>query len=109
MIHKGAADSLGRDYEHAIKMAKVLKSQLGSFDVILLMFKGTDRRFSAHTIALLRLYQDIFGKEMWKNVIVEMSYWRHREGDACDRKSQFDGLDEEQQAIDLNQKVKLIF
>ena len=58
----GAADSKGRTYKHAIEMAKFLKEEMGSFDAILLMFKGTDRRFSAHTIALLRLYQEIFGK-----------------------------------------------
>ena len=87
-------------------MAKFLKEDMGSFDAILRMFKGTDRRFSAHTIALLRLYQEIFGKEMWNNVIVEMSYWQHRKNDACDRKSSFDGLDEQQQAMEINSKLK---
>jgi len=101
----GAADSKGRDYEHAIEMAKFLKEEMGSLDTILLMFKGEDRRFSAHTIALLRLYEEIFGKEMWNNVIVEMSYWKHGTRDACDRKSRFDGLDEQQQEREMNEKL----
>ena len=53
----GAGDSKGRDYVHAIKMAKFLKTEMGSFDIILLMFKGSSRRFSAHTIALVKLYE----------------------------------------------------
>ena len=67
----GAADSKGRDYEHAIEMAKFLKEEMGSFDTILLMFKGEDRRFSAHTIALLRLYEEIFGKDFAKKESTE--------------------------------------
>ena len=72
------------------------------------MFKGTDIRFSTHTIALLKLYQNIFGKEMWKNVIVEISYWKHTEREACDRISNKDGLDEEKLATALNAKVHII-
>ena len=105
----GAADSKGLDYEHATKMTNFLKEKIGSFDAILLMFKGEDRRFSAHTISLLRLYEAIFGKAMWKNVVVEISYWKHRTNDACDRYSRFDGLDEEKQERDINEKLNEVF
>jgi predicted GTPase len=104
----GAADTKGRDYEHAIKMAKFLKNEMGSFDAILLMLKGSDRRFSSHTIALLKLYQEIFGKEMWRNVIVEMSYWKHTKQAACDRKKDM-SLDELQQQQDINTKLRDVF
>ena len=72
------------------------------------MFKGTDIRFSTHTISLLKLYQNIFGKEMWKNVIVEMSFWKHTEREVCDRKINKEGLDEERLAAKLNAKVHII-
>ena len=42
---------------------------------------------------------------MWKNVIVEMSFWKHKEYEACKRKSDFDGLDETQQGLDMNSKL----
>ena len=77
-----------------------LKNELGSYDAISLMFKGTDISFSTNTIALRKLYQNIFGKEMWKNVIVEMSFWKHTE-----REGNNDGLDEERLATKLNAKV----
>ena len=105
----GAADSKGLDYEHATEMTNFLEEKMGSFNAILLMFNGEDRRFSTHTISLLRLYEAIFGKEMWKNVVEEISFWKHRTDDACDKKSMFDGLDEEQQVRDINEKLNEVF
>ena len=102
----GAGDTEGRDYQHAIKMAQMLKENIKTIDVIIIMFKGTDRRFDTHTVTLLRLYEEIFGKEMWRNVVVEMSYWGHKNKDACDRKNNYDpSLDEEVQRQDLQMKV----
>ena len=52
------------------------------------------------------MYQEIFGREMWRNVVVEMSYWGHKNKDACDRKNNYDPpLDEEVQRQDLQMKV----
>ena len=89
-------------------MAKMLKEELqpSTLNIILITFKGTDRRFDVHTLQLLNLYQEIFGKEMWRNVVVEMSYWGHKERDACKRKTDYEpALDEEQQRQDLQEKV----
>ena len=86
-------------------MAKFLKKELEDLDAIMLMFKGTDTRFDANTIALLRHYEQIFGQDMWKNVVVEMSYWSHKEADACKRKENND-LDEKKQELDLKYKLK---
>ena len=91
-------------------MAEMLKEELkpSTLNIILITFKGTDRRFDVHTLALLKLYEEIFGKEMWRNVVVEMSYWRHKHKDACDRKNNYDpSLDEEVQRQDLQMKVIL--
>ena len=93
-------------------MAKMLKEELqpSTLNIILITFKGTDRRFDVHTLQLLNLYQEIFGKEMWRNVVVEMSYWGHKERDACKRKTDYEGLDgtgldEEKLRQDLQGKV----
>ena len=63
----------------------MLKEDLGSLDMILIMFKGTDDRFSEHTLKVLNLYQEVLGEEMWKNVVVEISFWGHKKNKFCDR------------------------
>jgi hypothetical protein len=35
----------GRDYKHTLEMQKLLKNELKSFDVILLLTKGDDTRY----------------------------------------------------------------
>merc|ERR1740137_128261 len=101
----GAADTKGRDFKHAIEMAKFLKKELKDLDAIMLMFRGTDTRFDSNTIALLRHYEQIFGNDMWKNVVVGMSYWSHKESDACTRMQNND-LDEKTQELSLRYKLK---
>ena len=105
----GAGDTEGRDYEHAIKMAEMLQDDIDTIHLIIIMFKGTDRRFSASTISLLRLYLEIFGEEMWRNVVIEMSYWGHSEEEACQRLTNYQPpLDEASQSSDINQKVNYL-
>ena len=43
---------------------------------------------------------------MWKNVVVEMSYWGHSRGDYCDRDKNFEGLEEKQQEDDVQKWVR---
>ena len=37
----------------------------------------TSARFDQSTVELLLWYEAIFGKEMWKHVIVETTFWSH--------------------------------
>ncbi len=37
---------LGRDYKHSIEMQKIIKNELKSFDVILLLFNGKATRYN---------------------------------------------------------------
>ena len=37
----------------------------------------TSTRFDQSTVELLLWYEAIFGKEMWKHVIVETTFWSH--------------------------------
>ena len=68
----GTSDSQGRDYEHALAMANILKDKVKSIDVFLLLFNGGNSRFQASIIKLLKLldklnpdtiYQQI--KNLW--------------------------------------------
>ena len=64
------------------------------------------RRFDSHTLTVLQLYEEIFGKEMWRNVLVEISYWKHSEEDTCARLTDYQPpLDEDTLTSDINQKV----
>ena len=72
----GTSDSQGRDYEHALAMANILKDKVKSVDVFLLLFNGGNSRFQASIIKLLKLYESIFSKDMWKNAITEVN-WAH--------------------------------
>ena len=65
-----------RDYEHALDMASILKTELNSVDVFLLMFHGGNQRFLASITKLLKLYESIFSKDLWKHAITEMTYWK---------------------------------
>ena len=53
-------------------MANILKDQVKSVDVFLLLFNGGNSRFQASIIKLLKLYESIFSKDMWKNAITEV-------------------------------------
>jgi hypothetical protein len=45
----------------------------------------------------LKWYEAIFGKEMWKHVITETTFWSHRESADTQRKQTRGNLDEELQ------------
>jgi len=42
-------------------------------------------RFDAGTIELLTWYEAIFGKDMWKHVITETTFWKHTNAAATER------------------------
>jgi hypothetical protein len=75
-LYKGASDSEGRDYDHALDMAKVLRNDLKSVDVFLLMFNGQNLRFKSSIKKLLKLYVSIFSDDLWKHAITEITYWK---------------------------------
>ena len=68
----GTSDTKGRDYQHALDMANILKDEVKSVDVFLLLFNGGNPRFQASIIKLLKLYESIFSKDMWKNAVTEV-------------------------------------
>ncbi len=43
------------------------------------------QRFDSSTIELLIWYEAIFGKEMWKHVITETTFWKHSKAAVEDR------------------------
>ena len=77
-----------------IALAKGIK-EIGSVDAFIIMFKGTNPRFSQPMQDQIHLYINIFGEEMFRNSITEFSYWSHDKRSVRKRAKTRDGLNEE--------------
>ena len=79
-------------YCHLQKRKRCIYSRTGAVMLIcfvLLLLRGStflwkpsyefsfDSRFDQSTVELLLWYEAIFGKEMWKHVVVETTFWSH--------------------------------
>jgi len=80
----GIGDSEGRDCVHGMVIAEEVK-RLSPIDAFVLIFKGTNTRFTTDLQEQLSFYEELFGQEFWKRVIIEVSFWRHRNSDKDDR------------------------
>ena len=92
----GTGDTEGKDCKHGIALAEGIK-RIGSIDTFMFLFKGTNPRFSQSIQDQIRLYMNIFGREMWRNVITEFTFWRHNQASIWERKHLRGGLNEEVQ------------
>ena len=92
----GTGDPEGRDCEHGIALAEKIK-RIGSIDAFILLFKGTDIRFSQPMQDQIKRYVDIFGPEMWENTITEFTFWGHDKRAIVKRKYTQGGLNEDSQ------------
>ena len=81
----GTGDTSNMDCEHAIETVKYLKDVVGSIDVFVLMFKGTNYRFDASMQKQLELFQSIFGPKMWENAVTEITFWPYTEENMKER------------------------
>jgi hypothetical protein len=55
------------------------------FFVCLMIIRHINFRFDQSTVELLLWYEAIFGREMWKHVITETTFWSHSQ-DAVDKR-----------------------
>ena len=68
----GTSDSEGQDFENAIAMANIMNAKLKTIDIFLLLATGHESQMDQSMIDQLRLYQSIFGEEMWSNSVTEV-------------------------------------
>ena len=68
----GTGDPDGRDCEHGIALAEEIR-RIGSIDAFILLFKGTDIRFSQPMQEQIKRYVDIFGPENSRKT--ESAFW----------------------------------
>jgi len=101
----GTGDTEGRDCDHAIALAEDLK-KIGSIDAFLLLFKGNNLRFDQRMQEQITLFRNIFGVNLFENVITEFTYWSHDDGNVRKRKRNQGGLDEEKKHRTWNKEYQ---
>jgi hypothetical protein len=72
----GASDTDCRDHEHMTALLEGVKN-VGSITAFVLLFNGARPRFAKGLQEQMKLYQTIFGPEMWSNVVTEFTFWQH--------------------------------
>ena len=93
----GTGDDQGRDCEHGIALAKGVK-RIGKIDAFMVLLNGQKARFSEPLQEQMKMYQNIFGKEIWDNTIIEFTYWSHNGRDIRKRKKS--------RKLDVNKQTK---
>jgi len=101
----GTGDTEGRDCDHAIALAEDLK-KMGSIDAFLLLFKGPNLRFDQRVQEQITLFKQIFGANLFENVITEFTYWSHDARSIRKRNRNQGGLNEERKHQTWNQEYQ---
>ena len=73
----GVLDFSDRDYEHAMDIVNVVKNDIKTIDVFLLLFDGSKPRFQRPVVELLKLYESMFSSDIWRNTITQFGFWKH--------------------------------
>ena len=81
----GFGDADGEMPELIDEMLDVLKNQVKSADLIVLLIKGSENRFNEGLQKMLTQMSAIFGKQWWEYMIIGVSFWRYRQSDIDDR------------------------
>jgi len=105
----GVGDTAGEiaDCKHGVAISEAVK-KLSLIDAFVLIFKGTQSRFTKPLQDQLSFYEEMFGQGFWKKTIIEISYWRSREDDKEERMEDRH-TDEAKFSHDLNMQLKRRF
>ena len=66
--------------------------EIGSINTFILMIKGNDNRnkqtgqFPSGLINMIKFLEALYGKGLWKNMIISVSYWGYGSFDIADRR-----------------------
>eukprot|EP00092_Neocalanus_flemingeri_P004401 GFUD01004734.1.p1 GENE.GFUD01004734.1~~GFUD01004734.1.p1 ORF type:complete len:1003 (-),score=126.99 GFUD01004734.1:84-3092(-) len=101
----GASDSEGQTYDQVLEMADIMKHNLTTIDVFVLVFNGMQPRFRASITKLLKLYESIFSEDLWKHSITEISFWKWDE-DSVDERAEYGHMNETLKHFQWNQEYK---
>jgi len=101
----GVLDFSDRDYEHAMEIVNVVKNDIKTIDVFLLLFDGSKPRFQRPVVELLRLYESMFSTDIWRNTITQFGFWKHDE-DSVEERLEEQEMDETRKHNEWNTHYK---
>eukprot|EP00092_Neocalanus_flemingeri_P001126 GFUD01001200.1.p1 GENE.GFUD01001200.1~~GFUD01001200.1.p1 ORF type:complete len:793 (+),score=149.52 GFUD01001200.1:191-2569(+) len=99
----GIGDTQGRDCEHVKQIAQFVR-KIGDIHGFILLLKGSSNRFSEHLQEQLILLEETFGPSFWNNMIMEITWWKHRPSDIEDRLED-QKMDEKRKASEWNHQL----
>ena len=75
----GTGNTENMDCQYTMDTVKYLKDVVRRIDMFVLLFKGTNPRFDAGMQKQLELFETIFGEQMWKSLVTEITFWQYTE------------------------------
>eukprot|EP00092_Neocalanus_flemingeri_P020273 GFUD01021956.1.p1 GENE.GFUD01021956.1~~GFUD01021956.1.p1 ORF type:complete len:392 (-),score=121.32 GFUD01021956.1:357-1532(-) len=79
----GFGDKLLEEEKTIENLVKTLRDQVKYVHVFIIAFKQTDNRMTNSLRSMISLFEKMFGKKFWDNVILEATHWNH--GDDAER------------------------
>ena len=72
----GMQDTENRTCQFTRDIGNVVRS-LGDIDAFVLLFKGETNRLTPNIRQQINIFQQLFGVEFWRKVIIEITFWPH--------------------------------
>lgn len=88
----GFGDQMEAEIKTINGLVDVLKNQFRYINVFVICFQESDDRMKIAMERMLNLFQRMFGKKFWDNVIIEATKWNHNQVNV-DRRSKYRGVD----------------
>ena len=75
----GFGDKLLEEEKTIENLVTTLRDQIKYVHVFIIAFKQTDNRMTHSLRTMISLFEKMFGREFWNNVILEATHWNHGE------------------------------
>ena len=75
----GFGDRLLEEEKTIENLVTTLRDQIKYVHVFIIAFKQTDNRMTHSLRTMISLFEKMFGREFWNNVILEATHWNHGE------------------------------
>merc|ERR1719420_2336501 len=75
----GFGDQLLEEEKTIENLVTTLRDEIKYVHVFIIAFKQTDNRMTNSLRSMISLFEKMFGKEFWDNVILEATHWNHGE------------------------------
>ena len=75
----GFGDKLIEEEKTIENLVTTLRDQIQYVHVFIIAFKQTDNRMTHSLRTMISLFEKMFGREFWNNVILEATHWNHGE------------------------------